>query len=60
MDSSCLFWVVDVETIINKMKGKYDEQIDNYTNDFFGAAHLLANKNALVALGNMNLDINHF
>lgn len=48
-----------VEIIIQKMKAKYDEQIDNYTNDFFGAAHLLANKNALISLGNLENCLAH-
>ena len=50
----------NIESIIVKMKEKYDEHIDNYTNDFFGAAHLLANKNALLALGSMDFSLKHF
>jgi hypothetical protein len=41
----------NIESIIIKMKEKYDEHIANYNNDFFGAVILLANKKALVALG---------
>ncbi len=48
----------DVKTIIEKMKEKYDEHIDNYTNDIFGSAHLLANKRALIALGDLTHNIN--
>ncbi len=43
----------NVESIIGKMKEKYDEHISNYNNDFFGAAYLLANRNVLVALGDL-------
>lgn len=47
----------NVESIIEQMKAKYDEHIANYTNDFFGAAHLLANRNALLALGDLTYSI---
>jgi hypothetical protein len=47
----------DIGTIITMMKMKYDEHIDNYNNDIFGAADLLSNKNALVAYGNHQLNI---
>jgi len=46
-----------VDVIITKMKEKYNEHISNYNNDFFGAAILLANKNALVALGDLTHSI---
>ncbi|MFT3846219.1 MAG: hypothetical protein QM725_14275 [Lacibacter sp.] len=49
-----------VDLVLQKMKEKYDEQIDDYNNDYFGAAHLLANKNALVALGDINLSASDF
>lgn len=42
----------NIETIIEKMKEKYDEYIDNYENDIFGAMMLLSNKNSLVYHGN--------
>lgn len=47
----------DVKSIIEKMRQKYDEHILNYDNDFFGAAHLLANRNALLALGDLTHSI---
>lgn len=37
--------------IINLMKAKYDEAIDNYENDLMGSAYLLSNKNALTLKG---------
>ena len=43
--------------VINLMKEKYDEAIDNYENDFFGAAHLLSNKNALILKGDPTYSI---
>lgn len=49
----------NVESIIDQMKAKYDEHINDYNNDFFGAAHLLANRNALVALGDLTHNIDH-
>lgn len=47
----------DVETIIIMMKSKYDDHINNYNNDYFGAANLLSNRNALIARGNLQLKI---
>jgi len=47
----------NVQTILEQMKGKYDEKIDNYTNDYFGAVHLLANRNALLGLGDLTYSI---
>lgn len=41
----------EAKEIIDLMKAKYDESIDNYENDLIGAAHLLSNKNALVLKG---------
>lgn len=41
----------NIETIIEMMKTNYDEHIDNYNNDYFGAVMLLDNKKALMALG---------
>lgn len=49
----------NVESIIEQMRAKYDEHISNYNNDFFGAAHLLANRNALLALGDLSYSINN-
>ena len=49
----------NIETIIAKMKDKYDEHIDNYNNDFFGSVHLLANRNALSSLGDPTHSINN-
>ncbi len=49
----------NISSIQSIMKEKYDEHIDNYTNDFFGAACLLSNKNALVALGNLEYSVNN-
>ncbi|CAA0180617.1 hypothetical protein R5N98_01355 [Tenacibaculum maritimum] len=38
--------------IIYLMKEKYNEYIDNYENDIFGAAMLVSNRNSLVSFGN--------
>ena len=40
------------DNIIPLMKSKYNEHIDNYENDIFGAAMLVANRNGLVQKGN--------
>ncbi|MGJ7033719.1 hypothetical protein [Niabella hirudinis] len=47
----------NIESIVEQMKAKYDEHIDNYSNDFFGAAYLLANRNTLLALGDLTHSI---
>lgn len=47
----------NVESIITKMKKEYDKHISDYSNDFFGSAILLANKNALIALGDLTHSI---
>ncbi len=39
------------DDLYTKMKDKYTEHIDNYNNDMFGAAMLVANRNALVKIG---------
>lgn len=49
----------NVESIVEQMKAKYDEHISNYNNDFFGSAYLLANRNALLALGDLSHNINN-
>jgi len=50
----------DVDTVIKKMKDKYDEHFENYNNDLIGAAFLLSNKNALVAHGNGKCNLSNF
>jgi hypothetical protein len=40
-----------IDDLYRKMKDKYTEHIDNYNNDIFGAAMLVANRNALVKIG---------
>ncbi len=48
----------NVQTILEQMKEKYNEKIDNYNNDIFGSVLLLANRNALLGLGDLTYSIN--
>jgi hypothetical protein len=47
----------NIETVLEMMKLKYDEHINNYDNDYFGAVMLLDNKNALIAQGDTKHNI---
>lgn len=49
-----------VQQVVLSMKEKYTYHIDNYNNDIFGAALLVANRNALTSHGNDNLTIKSF
>ena len=45
------FTSTSTDAIIPLMKSKYNEHIDNYKNDIFGAAMLVSNRNSLIKKG---------